>query len=176
VILAVAVAVAVAVLLLARGSGVTLPAIAWPRIVPWLVLTVTLIWMRQVPPVLSLPRWHLAVAPRAPALGLEHCPLAATAMASVRPHGHERGGRWAPARDAGGAAVGQVVLHSPQRGECACQACGQQEGGQPWRYGGWLVDQVQAECCGDVGGGAHEEQLSKVQAQAHPRGPAPKGR
>ena len=76
-------------LLPGRGSGVTLATLAWSRIVPLLAFAVTLIWMRQVAPAFSVPRWHVTVAPRAPARGAEQCPLVTVALRKAVP-----AGRW----------------------------------------------------------------------------------
>jgi len=81
---------AVAVLPVPRGSGVTLVTVAVSRIVPLFALTVTLMWMRPASPDLSVPRWHITVAPRVPALEEEHCPLVAEALRKVARRG---GGR-----------------------------------------------------------------------------------
>jgi hypothetical protein len=68
---------------------VTLVTVAVSRIVSLLALTVTLMWMRPASPGLSVPRRHVTVAPRVPALGVEHCPLVAEALRKVAP-----AGRW----------------------------------------------------------------------------------
>jgi hypothetical protein len=53
-----------AVLLLLRGSRVTLVTAALLWMVPWLALMVTLIWMRQAAPALSVPRRQRTLALR----------------------------------------------------------------------------------------------------------------
>jgi hypothetical protein len=79
--------VAVAVLLPVRGSGVTLVTFAWSRRVPVLALTVTVMWMRQAAPALRVARWHVTVAPRAPACGSVQCPRPAVAARNAVPAG-----------------------------------------------------------------------------------------
>jgi hypothetical protein len=78
---------AVAVLLPGRESGVTLVTVACSRMVPWLALMATVIWIRQVAAVLSVPRWQVTVAPRVPARGREQCPLAVVAVRKAVPAG-----------------------------------------------------------------------------------------